>query len=274
LAQSAPSATTEAATVVGTSSATLNGTVNANGSSTAVTFEYGLTTNYGTTETADQSPVTGNTNTAVSTTVSGLSPNTTYHFRVVATNANGTSYGIDMTFTTAEIIPIEVTIDIKPGSDPNSINLGSHGMIPVAILTNEGFDAAIVDAETVRFGPGDAEAIHYAMEDVDSDGNLDMILHFRTEEVGLTEETSEATLTGQTSDGINFVGEDSVRILSPKGKPKVNANPDAPGQTKEPGEPANGKANGKDDAPGQNKEPGEPADGKANGKDDAPGQIK
>jgi len=251
LAQSAPSATTGAATVVGTSSATLNGTVNANGSSTAVTFEYGLTTSYGATVTADQSPVTGNINTAVSTTVSGLVSNTTYHYRVVATNANGTSYGIDMTFTTAEIIPIEVTIDIKPGSDPNSINLGSHGMIPVAILTNEGFDAAIVDAETVRFGPGDAEAIHYAMEDVDSDGNLDMILHFRTEEVGLTEETSEATLTGQTSDGINFVGEDSVRILSPKGKPKVNANPDAPGQNKEPGEPANGKANGKDDAPGQ-----------------------
>ena len=100
LAQSAPSATTGAATAVGTSSATLNGTVNANGSSTTVTFEYGLTTAYGTTVTADQSPVTGSTSTAVSKTISGLTPNTKYHYRAVATNANGTTNGADMTFTT------------------------------------------------------------------------------------------------------------------------------------------------------------------------------
>ncbi len=100
LAQSAPAASTGAATAVGTSSATLNGIVNANGSDTTVTFEYGTDTSYGTNVTADQSPVTGNTNTTVNATISSLAPSTTYHYRVVAQNVNGTSYGEDMTFTT------------------------------------------------------------------------------------------------------------------------------------------------------------------------------
>lgn len=96
----APTATTNAASGIGTTSATLNGTVNANNSSTTVTFEYGETTAYGRTATADQSPVTGSTNTAVNAAVSALLPNTTYHYRVVAVNAGGTAYGADMTFTT------------------------------------------------------------------------------------------------------------------------------------------------------------------------------
>ncbi|UCE97911.1 MAG: lamin tail domain-containing protein [Dehalococcoidia bacterium] len=96
----APTATTGAATEVGTSSATLNGTVNANGYSTTVTFEYGLTTAYGTTMTAIPSLVTGSTYTAVSASILSLTPNTTYHYRVVATNAGGTVYGADMTFNT------------------------------------------------------------------------------------------------------------------------------------------------------------------------------
>jgi hypothetical protein len=95
-----PTATTGAATAVGTSSATLNGTVNANYSSTTVTFEYGTDTSYGNAVTADQSPVTGSADTAVSKTLLGLSPKTTYHYRVVATNASGTTYGADMTFAT------------------------------------------------------------------------------------------------------------------------------------------------------------------------------
>ncbi len=97
--QAIPTATTDSATGVGTTGATLNGTVNANNESTTVTFEYGTMTAYGTTATADQSPVTGTTDTAVSKALTGLTPNTTYHFRVVGQNATGTTYGADMTFT-------------------------------------------------------------------------------------------------------------------------------------------------------------------------------
>jgi len=131
-----------------------------------------------------------------------------------------------------------------------------------------------VRGETCRFGLGQAAPRNYAVEDVDSDGDLDMILHFPTQETGLTFSDTEATLTGQTTDGTYISGTDVVRLVPPKGKKEPKGKDDAPGQNKELGDNADGKAKGKDDAPGQNKEPGDNADGKAEGKDDAPGQNK
>ena len=97
----APLATTDAASAVSATGATLNGTVNANNDSTTVTFEYGLDTSYGTTVTATQSPVIGIIDTAVSKAISGLTPNTTYHFRVAAANSADITNGGDLTFTTS-----------------------------------------------------------------------------------------------------------------------------------------------------------------------------
>ncbi len=105
----APMATTGAATSVGSTEATVNGTVNANGASTTVFFEYGVNTAYGSTASANQSPVTGSTATAVSVALGELVPYTTYHFRLVATNANGTTNGSDMTFTSLPAAPSVLT---------------------------------------------------------------------------------------------------------------------------------------------------------------------
>ncbi len=99
-----PTATTNAATSVVQQSATLNGTINANTLSTTVTFEYGLTDSYGTSITADESPVTGTSNTSVSKNISSLTPSTTYHFRVKGVNSIGTTNGSDQTFTTLDCI--------------------------------------------------------------------------------------------------------------------------------------------------------------------------
>lgn len=97
----APTATTNAATSVAQNSAVLNATVNNNNAtSTTVTFEYGTTTSYGSTINASPNSLTGNTNTSVSATITGLQANTTYHFRVKAVNSVGTTYGSDVTFTT------------------------------------------------------------------------------------------------------------------------------------------------------------------------------
>jgi uncharacterized protein (TIGR02145 family) len=84
-------------------SATLNGSVNPNSLSTTVTFEYGLTTTYGSTAEALQSPVSGDTYVNVSADLSGLTPGTTYHFRIKATNELGTTDSNDLIFKTYEI---------------------------------------------------------------------------------------------------------------------------------------------------------------------------
>ena len=106
----APSATTSAASNLQATSATLNGTINANLLSTTVTFEYGLTTSYGSSATATQSPVTGSTSTSVSANLSALTPGSLYHFRVKAVNALGTTNGTDLTFTTTGQAPSATTL--------------------------------------------------------------------------------------------------------------------------------------------------------------------
>jgi uncharacterized repeat protein (TIGR02543 family) len=95
-----PTAVTGTTSPITSGSATLSGTVNANNASTTVTFEYGPDASYGTSVPATPSPVTGMSNTSVSAALSNLTPNTPYHFRVVATNAGGTTNGDDQTFTT------------------------------------------------------------------------------------------------------------------------------------------------------------------------------
>jgi alpha-tubulin suppressor-like RCC1 family protein len=92
---------TEAASSIGTTAAALNGTVNPNGEGVSqCVFEYGTSTAYGSSAPCSSLPGSGTSPVAVSASLSGLSPNTTYHFRVSATNAGGTSIGEDASFTT------------------------------------------------------------------------------------------------------------------------------------------------------------------------------
>ncbi len=111
---------------------------------------------------------------------------------------------------------LEVSIDIKPGSNVNSINPRSNGVIPVAILTTDAFDASTVDATTVRFGPNEAAAVQSALEDVDGDGDLDLILHFRTQQTGIQCGDTSASLTGQTTGGQAIAGSNSVTTVGCK----------------------------------------------------------
>ncbi len=96
----APTATTGPASLIASTRATLNGTVNANDALSTVDFEYGTTTNYGNTVSAAQSPVSGTSDVDVSGEITGVSPATTYHYRVKAVNDYGTGIGDDQTFLT------------------------------------------------------------------------------------------------------------------------------------------------------------------------------
>jgi len=104
-----PEVLTQAATNITSTGATLNASVNANNLSAAVTFEYGTDLSYGQTIAADQSPVTGNTDIIVNAPVTGLTPGTTWHFRVKAVNNLGTTYGNDLTFTVLGQVPEVLT---------------------------------------------------------------------------------------------------------------------------------------------------------------------
>ncbi|MCX6269405.1 MAG: choice-of-anchor J domain-containing protein [Bacteroidetes bacterium] len=93
-----PGVTTLAATAISGTNATLNGSVNPNGVATTYNFEWGPSVSYGNT-TATTSAGSGNSAVAVSAGLTGLTGGTTHHFRIVATSANGTSYGDDLSFT-------------------------------------------------------------------------------------------------------------------------------------------------------------------------------
>jgi len=99
-----PAATTEAATSISSTSATLEGRVNAKDLSTTVTFEYGLTTEYGSVVTAEENLITDNSVASLNAHINNLTASTTYHFRVKAVNEVGITYGSDMSFSTPETL--------------------------------------------------------------------------------------------------------------------------------------------------------------------------
>jgi len=104
-----------------------------------------------------------------------------------------------------------VDIDIKPGSTPNSINLKSKGVVPVAVLSTNSFDACTIDPATVTFAG--ADPVRWKCKDIDDDGDMDMLLHFKTQELNLDQSSTEAVLAGDTTGDVHIKGKDSVRIV-------------------------------------------------------------
>jgi DNA-binding beta-propeller fold protein YncE len=102
LVSAQPLGTGAGASSVAATSAVLNGTIVPQYAATSYHFEYGITAEYGARMPASDAPV-GSDGAAypVAQAISGLEPNRTYHFRLVASNAKGTAYGADQTFTTS-----------------------------------------------------------------------------------------------------------------------------------------------------------------------------
>jgi len=140
---------------------------------------------------------------------------------VFADATDNIGYSEDLLFACQEAIP--VIIDIMPGSDHNSINPKSKGEIPVAILSCGSFDANIIDPTTVRFGATgtNAAALKVALEDIDGDGDTDMILHFATQDTDIRCGDTTAFLRGQTFTRRPIQGYDFIVTVGCK-SPKDN----------------------------------------------------
>lgn len=125
------------------------------------------------------------------------------------------TFGIFMATPETEIA---VSVDIKPVEFPNSINPKSKGVIPIAILTTDTFDAITVDALSVKFGPNGTTEAHRQghPEDVDGDGDSDLVLHFKTQATGIQCGDTSASLTGKTTGGQDIEGSDSIQTVGCK----------------------------------------------------------
>ena len=115
----------------------------------------------------------------------------------------------------------DVGIDIKPGSDPNSINLGSNGVVPVAILGSEDFEAVTVDPSTVTLSGATVKLKGHSgnygsLEYVNDDDYLDLVVQVYTSEItGINGETV-AILNADTYAGLPLTGSDVIRIVPPE----------------------------------------------------------
>jgi hypothetical protein len=130
-----PTVTTGTALVAGAGAgATLNGTVNAEGVAvTACTFEYGVSPSLGSSTPCMPAPGSGTSPVAVSAALSGLAPGTTYAYRLVATDANGTSTGTTETFTIPALPP---SAQITTQASGQTYGLGQR--VPTTFVCSDG----------------------------------------------------------------------------------------------------------------------------------------
>jgi len=157
-----PPLTTLAATNVTKTGATLNGSIAANEVDTAVSFDYGLTTSYGNTITGSPAQVTGSGPVAISAVLTGLTPGTTYHYRISDANSYGAGHGADMTFATVGIPKLAVEQPAGAGltNGTSSVAIGNvlQGASLVVEFTLKNTGSAILTGLEVTFaGTNSAE---------------------------------------------------------------------------------------------------------------------
>ena len=141
-----PSATTNAASALAVNAATLNATVNDNGAATSVSFEWGTSISYGNSATASPAAVNASAgSTAISGSLSGLTCNTVYHYRVSATSSAGTTQGSDVSFTTSACVP---------GAPTSVVATAGSTSASVAFTAPASNGGAAISGYTVTSSPG------------------------------------------------------------------------------------------------------------------------
>ena len=109
---------------------------------------------------------------------------------------------------------IQVTIDVKPGDTPTTLERTRDGFVPVAILSTAKFDALTIDPTSVRVGRTgtEAEPARSMQTDVDRDDRLDLQVLVRVNDLGLACDTKTIRLTAKTTSGASVEGSEAVTI--------------------------------------------------------------
>ena len=117
-------------------------------------------------------------------------------------------------------ITLLVDIDVKPGSDPNSVNVNTKGVLPVAIIGSDDFDATQIDQDTISAYTTSVDAVpggvpksplRCSIEDVNDDEILDLNCKFSKEDLLLNCWTNGLDVSGSLLDGTSFFGSDTIR---------------------------------------------------------------
>lgn len=117
---------------------------------------------------------------------------------------------------------LPVTLDVRPDSLLNVVNLSSSGLVPVALLSSGSFDAATVDVQTACFGDDEALAERDCtethgrghIEDVNGDSRPDLVLHYEVQETGIDRGDAVACLTAMSTSGTAVEGCDWIRTTT------------------------------------------------------------
>ena len=111
--------------------------------------------------------------------------------------------------------PVRVTVDVKPGDTPTTLEPKRQGMVPIAILSTKDFDAARIDIDTARAGATgvEATAFKHMLEDVDRDNDIDLLMLFRVSDLALTCQSKGVTVKAKTDKGQEIEGAELVLMV-------------------------------------------------------------
>ena len=195
-----PDVTTGVASDIGPTSARVGGIFNAGGLTATCEFEYGETTSYGTTAACSPVPGSGAGDVSVHADLAGLTPGTTYHYRLNGTSADGTASGLDQTFTTPQAptvgggtaTPGSTSATLKASVNPQGTATAYH--FEYGTTTAYGADAPVPDA-SAGASTGDQSV------SVDVDGlQPDTTYHFRVVATNVAGTTAGGDHTFTTRD--------------------------------------------------------------------------
>jgi hypothetical protein len=123
--------------------------------------------------------------------------------------------GLLLWIATMAMAAVTVDIDIRPDSDADGINCNNpKEVIIVAIIGTYDFDVTQVDTRSVEFEGALEMHMQGNFEDIDGDGDIDLVFRFRMGDTVLRCEDTEGKLTGLLLNGTSFEGKDSVRMVS------------------------------------------------------------